>query len=478
MAHTTLLKIVYIIVIGIVLIGCSPLKKLTVLVDMEPDQRQYFKNTMLFGYEKKTAIKVNVFDYKNADSLEEYLKKYSGRVNLVEIPLEKSDVLARKGFFKPLDSFLTSEELRFFNDNFLLGSFGMVSNRPTLIPRSFETPVLVFNKSKVADALKIWVDNKEVIAQSLKTYNGFGLPAGYKLEDDPSRWDMYDIAVVGLLWKKGADGGSRIAHVSKKNSDLLSFIEGGVYRCGGDSLAVLGCRGDALIDFLHWESLLSLTGVYNQKMWDKGWGADDLMNAFVNGEIYCMILSLGDCFKLRGTGHAERRGMLKNPDDMGLALLPQGGSVELDNSGNIKRRGGRGVATKSTWWAIPYNASSAIMSYRLAKYLSDTLQHAAEVSRFGRIPVRKEIVDTLGVLIKDPWAKKGLEVSLEQIVHNAEYNVSERLYSQMYINLYIDIWYGMIVAQDWAQQNGATPERGYIKNVIEQRYQPELYKKK
>jgi hypothetical protein len=434
MTLNTILKNLCIAIMGFTIIGCSPLKKLTILVDMEPDQRQYLKNTMLYGYEKKTAIKVNVLDYKNADSLEEYLKKNSGQINLVEVPLEKSDVLARKGFFKPLDSFLTSEELRFFNDNFLLGSFGMVSNRPTLIPRSFETPVLVFSKSKVADALKAWTDNKEIIAQNLKTYNGFGLPAGYKLEDDPSRWDMYDIAVIGLLWTKGADGGSRIAHVSRKNAELFSFIEGGVYRCGGDSLEVMGCRGDALNDFLHWESVFSRSGVYNQKMWDKGWGHDELMDAYVNGEVYCMILTLDDCFRLHGTGHAERRGMLKNPDDLGMALLPQGCSFELDNNGNVIRRGGRGVATKSTWWAIPYNASSAIMSYRLAKYLSDTLQHVAEVSRFGKIPVRKEIVDTLGALIKDPWAKKGLEVSLEQIVHNAEYIVSDRLYSQMYIN--------------------------------------------
>src|SRR5512133_1962177 len=476
MTYNTILTNLCTIIIGFAIIGCSPLKKLSILVDMEPDQRQYLKNTMLYGYEKKTAVKVNVFDYKNADSLEDYLKKYSGRVNLVEVPFEKSDALARKGFFKPLDSFLTSEELRFFNDNFLLGSFGMVSNRPTLIPRSFETPVLVYSKSKVADALKAWAANKEIIAQNLKTYNGFGLPTGYNLEDDPSNWDMYDIAVIGLLWTKGENGGSRFAHVSRKNTDLFSFIEGGVYRSGGDSLAVIGCRGDALYDFLHWESVLSRSGVYNHKMWDKGWGRDELMDAYVNGELYCMILTLGDCFRLHGTGHAERRGMLKNPDDLGLALLPLGCSFELDNNGRIIRRGGRGVATKSTWWAIPYNASSALMSYRLAKYLSDTLQHVAEVARFGKIPVRKEVVDTMGTLIKDPWAKKGLEVSLQQIVHNATYIVSGRVYSQMYINFYIDVWYGMIVAQDWASKNGGIPEREYIKNVIEQRYQPKLYK--
>jgi len=459
------------------IIGCSPLKKMTVLVDMEPDQRQYFKNTMLYGYEKKTAIKVNVLNYTNADSLEDHLKKYSGKVNLVELPLEKSDVLARKGFFKPLDSFLTAEELRFFNDNFLLGSFGMVSNRPTLIPRSFETPVLAYSKSKVAEALNYWAENRELIAQNLKSYNGIGLPAGYNLERDPSLWDMYDIAVIGLLWTKGADGGSRIAHVSRKNADLFSFIEGGIYRCGGDSLVVMGCRGDALYDFLHWESVLFRSGVYNQKMWDKGWGRDELMSAYANGEIYCMILSLDDCFRLHGTGHAERRGMLKNPDDLGLALLPQGCSVELDNNGTIIRRGGRGVVTKSTWWAIPYNASSALMSYRLAKYLSDTLQHVAGVTRFGLIPVRKEVVDTMDALIKDPWTKKGFEVSLQQIVYNAAYNVSGRIYSPMYINFYIDLWYGMIVAQDWASQYGAIPERGYIKTAIEKRYQPKLYKK-
>jgi|GEM_PF-486599 len=450
--------------------GCSSLKRLTILVDMDADQEQYLKNSILQSYEKKTAIKVKVIEYHDADSLELLMKKYAGQLNLVQLPLDKSQSLAKRGYFKPLDSFLTSEELRFFNDNFLLGSFGMVASRPTLIPRSFETSVLAYSKSRLNEALKLWPEKKELIAQILKKYNGVGLPDGYVLESDPNQWDYYDIVVIGLVWAKNelngvADG--RMAHKARKNAELSAFIEGGISQCGGDSLSIMRCSGDAVVDFLEWEALWSNTGVYNKKMWDSGWGSAELLDYFASGEVYMAIMTQAEAFRLHGTGHAERKGMMKDPSDLGLALLPSGCSVELNAKGKVVRKGNRAVQTKNTWWGIPFDASSSLLSYRLAHFISDTAIHAAECSRFGLIPVRKEVVDGLGTLFEDPWTSAALGTSLEQLIQNGNISVSGRLATGKLGTLYIDLWYDCIVGQNWAERAGAIPDRSYLKKLLE-----------
>jgi len=465
--------ILCVLLISIFFTGCSPLKKLNVLVNMEPDQELYFKNTILQNYEKKTAVKVNVFDYRNPDSLEYYMKKYSGRLNLVELPYEKCGALAARGYFKPLDSFLTFEEMRFFNDNFLLGSFGMVSARPTLVPRSFETPVLVYSKSKVAAAVKIWPEKKELIADVLKKYNGFGLPSGYILESDPNYWDFYDIAVIGLIWTRSEAGGitnPRVAHTARKNGELSDFIQGGIYQCNGDSSSVGSCSGDPVTDFLHWEALYVSCGVYNSKMWNAGWGRSELMEKFANGEIYLAPLTIRECFRLHGTGHAERKGLMKNPDDCGVALLPQACSVNLSAAGNPLRGGRRSVMTASTWWAIPFDASSALLSYRLVKFISDTVQHAAECAQFGMVPVRKEVVTQLPRRFADPWIRSSIETGLGQVIQNGNITKNDNSQRINISSLYIDLWFNLIVGRNWAVAGDAIPDRTYMEKTIRDRY--------
>lgn len=469
-------KPVFIIVMSIIFfIGCSPLKKLTVLTHMEPDQEFYFKNTILKDYEKKTSVKVSVLKYGSTDSLEGYLKKYSGKVNLVLVPDEESRFLLNRGYFKPLDMFLTPEELRFFNDNFLLSSFGMADARPTLIPRQFETSLLVYSKSKVKDALKEWPQLKEKINGEIKRNNGFGLPAGYSLESDPNKWDYYDIAVVGLIWANTEFNGrmaSRVAHRARKNPELSMHIENDIYQLKGDSTDIFNCRGDAVVDAVQWESFYAASGVYNKKMWESGWGGPELLEMFASGEIFLATMTQAECFYLHGTGHAERKGLMKDPSDLGVALMPTACSFELDVNGKIVRKGIKSVATKIWWWAIPFDASSTTLSYRLARFLSDTVAQVGECTRFGMIPVRKEVVNDMSVLFKDAWAKEVLETSLGQVVLNGNLTLTDNAYSDKIRNMYIELWYDIIVGHNWAESGGSVPDRVYIKKVIESKYAP------
>jgi ABC-type glycerol-3-phosphate transport system substrate-binding protein len=465
----------FILVPLFLLIGCSPLKKLTVLTHLEPDQEFYFKNTILKNYEKKTSVKVNVLKYGNADSLESVLKKYSGKVNLVLIADEKSSYLMKMGYFKPLDLFLAPEDLRSFNENFLLSSFGMVDARPTLIPRQFETSLLVYSKSKVKDALKEWPRLKEKINGEIKRNNGFGLPVGYSLEADPNKWDYFDIAVVGLIWANSDYNGkisSRVAHIALKNNGLSMYVENSIYQFKGDSADVLSCRGDAVVDAVQWESFYAASGVYNKKMWESGWGGPELLEMFASGEIFLATLTQAECFYLHGTGHAERKGLLKDPSDLGVALMPTACSFELNEKGQIVRKGVKSVATKIWWWAIPFNASSVTLSYRLARFLSDTASQVGECTRFGMIPVRKEVVNDMSVLFKDAWTKEVLETALGQIVLNGNMTLINNACSDKIRKLYVELWYDIVVGHNWAESGESVPDRIHIKKVIESKYAP------
>lgn len=460
--------------IAIMFLGsCSPLKKLTVLASMEPDRELYFQNTILLGYEKKTAIKVRVIEYRNPDSIEMYIKRYNGKINLVELPYEKSAKLASGGLFKPLDSFLTIDEIRNFNDSYLLGSFGMVASRPTLIPRSMETPVLIYSKSHVADALKLWPEMKTLVNDIVKKYNGTGLPEGYKLEANPDLWDYYDIAVAGLIWTNDIREKThmpRVAHVAVKNRELSIFIQDGIFQCNGDTGSILGCRGDAVSDFFQWEAMFVSSGVYNSKMWNEGWGRRELMEKFANEEIYLTVLTTDDCFRLHGTGHAERKGMLKTPGDCGVAILPLACSMDLDDAGYPLRTGRRSVQTRSSWWAIPYNSSSALQSYRLAISVSDSSRHGAECSRFGLVPVRKEIVNELPVHFRNQWSCMAVEHGLAQIVQNGEIMANDNLQHENMTDLYVNLWFDIIAGHDWAAKGDPVPDRKYLTKIIQDKF--------
>jgi hypothetical protein len=351
----------------------------------------------------------------------------------------------------------------------------MVDARPTLIPRQFETSLLVYSKSRLQDALQSWPELKEKINSQIKKNNGFGLPVGYSLEADPSKWDYYDVAVVGLVWANTDYNGhmtSRVAHRARKNSELSKFLENGIYQLNGDSAAIYNCRGDAVVDAIQWEAFYAASGTYNKKMWEKGLGGGELLEMFASGEIFLTTLTQAECFYLHGTGHAERKGLLKDPSDIGVALMPTACSFELNEKGEVLRKGVKSVATKCWWWGIPFNASSVTLSYRLAKFLSDTAVQVGECSRFGMIPVRKEVVNELSVVFKDAWTKDVLGTALGQLVHNGSLAQTDNANSDKIRNMYIDLWYDIVAGYNWSESGGAAPERNYIKKLIESKYAP------
>ena len=125
-----------------------------------------------------------------------------------------------------------------------------------------------------------------------------------------------------------------------------------------------------------------------------------------------------DCFFIHGTGQDGLDGYLKDPADMGVATMPQGCSATLDKDGTVEREGCKAVTTGGWWWGIPCDSPDPRLSYRLARYITSTKSQLKDCSRFGMIPVRKDILSDMSMLFGEGWITEIYETSFKQLMNN------------------------------------------------------------
>ncbi|MBN1130004.1 MAG: hypothetical protein JXA71_13515, partial [Chitinispirillaceae bacterium] len=276
------------------LTGCGPSIKMTALVSMMPDQESFFRNEMVPGFERERRAKILVAHYGDPDSLDEYLRAPGSNIGLVKVPFERRTALIEQGLFKPIADILPPEKLRSFSGDYLLTKLGEVHGRPCLIPRKFETRIMVYDRNRVSDALGMWKKYKNELDAAIKRHNGVGLPADYILENDPNKWDYFDFFVVGWIWSHTQFNGKAVGRIGlrgKRYSGTWLGIVDRIYQLGGDSAAVVSMTGDAVIDAFHWEAVYAASGVYNPAMWEKGWSGADIWKAFADGEVFLSFMT-------------------------------------------------------------------------------------------------------------------------------------------------------------------------------------------
>lgn len=458
----------------LLLAGCAPHPRMVMLVKMMADQETYFRDEVAPAFEKKYAIALDVVRYESPDSLSEELKRRPNQVSLVKVPFDKSMTLLRKGVFTTLDSVLDKEQLATFKNEYLLTSVGALQGTPCLIPRKFETRIMVYCKSKVIDAVAHWRTYKDTIDEALSRYNGYGLPATYLLEDDPEQWDYFDVFVVGWIWAHTSYGGlvkSRIAHRGKRYSGTSLRVIDRIFQLGGDSTVVLTMQGDAVVDAIYWEALYTASGVYCEEMWNNGWSGVDIWKAFADGNVYLSFMTQLDCFYLHGTGRDNLVGYFKNPDDMGVATMPRGCSAQLDATSIPRSIGRKSITTGGWWWGIPTDAPNRQQSFALASFITGTTAQIQECARFGMIPVRKEILGDMSMMFGGGWISNIYEVSFKQLVENGYTTLPGSVHLDEIMQLYLDLIDEVVGSRHWSAE-GAAPDREYIKTVIEQKYVP------
>lgn len=459
---------------ALVLSGCAPHRNVNVLISMVPDQENYFKNEVGASLKEQVRAQLNAIHYSNQDSIENEMKSRAGKIALVKVPFDKSGTLIKKGLFKPLDSFLSQEELKQFKNDYLLTSLGTAGTRCCLIPRKFETRIAVYCKSKVADAVLVWRDYKDSVDQELKKYNGYGLPANFILEADPGEWDYFDVFAAGWIWAHTTYDGKhepKVAHRAKRYSGTSLRLVDRVFQLKGDSSDVLSMSSSSVADALMWEAAYVASGVYNPKMWEERWDGSDIWKGFAAGEVFYSFMTQLDCFFLHGTGRDNLNGYFQNPDDMGVAVMPAGCSLELDSKGMPAREGSRSITTGGWWWGIPYDAPDPRLSFKVAIHITSNTTQIQECNRFGMIPVRKDVLSDMSMLFGGGWVSEIYNVSFKQLMNNGHTVIPGNPHFGEVAALYLDLWDDVVVNRNWSEDK-QIPQMNYIKEVIRSGYAP------
>jgi len=459
---------------------CKPPFSVKVLISMIEAQEEFFKSEIIKPFEKKQKVKIDVRHFGDVDSIPDELARHPRSVCVVKVPFDKAGSLVNKGLMKPLDDFLTPDEMRDFDKVYLLTTLGRMQGKQYYMPRKFETRIMVYVKSRVQEAIAVWRNFREDINAELKKYNGYGLPATYLLEDDPNRWDFFDVFVAGWVWAHTSYNGKvagRIGHRSKRYSGTALRVIDRAFSCGADSASIVTMRGDAVADAFCWEALYAASGCYSPRMWTEAWSGAGVWDGFRSGDVFLSFMTQLDCFFIHGTGRDGLGGFLENPEEMGVAIMPAGCSVALDAAGNPVREGTHAISTGGWWWGIPFDTPDPRLSYQIIRAITNTENQVQECNRFGMIPVRKDILGDMSMLFGGGWITQVYDVSFKQLMANKKTTLPAHPRFDEIRNVYLDAWFDIVVDRNWSLDR-KTPDPRYIRQVLDEHYAVQVAKLK
>ena len=231
-------------------------------------------------------------------------------------------------------------------------------------------------------------------------------------------------------------------------------------------------KGDAVVDALYWEALYTSAGIYNEKMWTERWSGSDIWRKFASEDLFLSFMTQLDCFFLHGTGSDNLDGYFPHPDDMGVATMPSACPAQLDANG-MPRYGSKAVSTGGWWWGIPADAPDPALGFKLASFITGTTAQIQECSRFGMIPVRKDILSDMSMMFGGGWIANIYDVSFRQLMENGYTILPGSGNFNEIGRLYLDCIDEIVVKRHWATE-GVLPQREYIREVIASSYQPKI----
>jgi ABC-type glycerol-3-phosphate transport system substrate-binding protein len=185
---------------------------------------------------------------------------------------------------------------------------------------------------------------------------------------------------------------------------------------GVDGLLGMGDPGVA--DMFQWQAVLAREGALNPSLLKGRWTDEQVREGFRSGELYLSAATQAEAFQIHGTGTADLPGYLRDPEDMGVALMPAGNSLVLAPDGDPLREGRRSAGTRSYWWGVTRHARNRALAYELAHYLSNTENQVQESSAFGMIPARQDLLGELGLMFGGGWTAEVFQTASRQLVEN------------------------------------------------------------
>ncbi|MBW2600643.1 MAG: extracellular solute-binding protein [Deltaproteobacteria bacterium] len=459
-------------------------KKVVVLTRMMDMADRWFRKNIIAPFSKDHGIDIAVASFDKFWDLEVMLKldRDSGKhaIGVVKVPLEMTRPLI--DFMIPYDELMSNkalEELKIQYDSSAI-EMGTINGKLYYLPRKLETRMMFYLKPKVKEAVDNWKRYEGRIIKALKADNDIGLPLGYQLEKDPNRWDYYDIFVVSYYWAHTPYYGiklPRMAHRGKKYGGTVVGLVDRIYQMGGSVEDVLAMSTDPVVDMFVWEAVYKKSKLYNPGMWQDPWSGGGIWNGMKDGKVFLAMMHQIDSFFIHGGTHPQMQGYLVDPNDMGLAVMPMGGSFELNPAGRPYRVGSRAAGTSGWWWGIPKTSPDLATSLDLAKWITNHDNHLSECKIFGMMPIRKDILANLEKVFPEGWMGEVFDVSVKQLGLNGKKTVPLLPEYSKVGKIYLDAWYDIVVGDNYGP--GGKIDRDYIKQRLQTVYLPkikEIYK--
>jgi ABC-type glycerol-3-phosphate transport system substrate-binding protein len=167
-----------------------------------------------------------------------------------------------------------------------------------------------------------------------------------------------------------------------------------------------------------WQSVLIKEGVINPNLLKNRWTSEQVRRGFQTGEIFLAEGTPTDAFRIHGNGTRELPGLLADGEDMGLAVMPKGVSLQLDSRGLPLREGRRSVGTRGWWWAITRRSADKALAFKLARHLGSTQSQIEECTAFGMVPTRQDLLGELGLMFGGGWTNDVFQTASQQLVEN------------------------------------------------------------
>jgi ABC-type glycerol-3-phosphate transport system substrate-binding protein len=451
--------------------ACSPPAKVRMLAHMSgPAQKAHFQSRVIKPFEKKHDVIVDLVTYDDPGRLPALLSAPGDTFDLVNPPLEMTRALVARGLVAPLDEFVPAGDLADLRKEYFLLDLGRAQGRQYFVPRYLETPTLIYLKSHVAEAAQYWEIRRAEIDRILARHNGKGLPTGYVLEKDPSAWDAYDIFVAGYYWSQKEVKGQRRGRIALGPMDAPRLAQGlmdKAFQMGATHDGVLRMDDDAVADMFQWQGVLLREGVINPNLPRHRWTADRIRQGFRSGEIFLCEGTQTDAFLIHGNGTRELPGMLDDPEDMGLAVMPKGASLSLDGRGLPLREGRRNVGTRGWWWGVTRRSARKPLAFKLVRHLGGMASQIEEGTAFGVVSARQDLLGEMGLMFGGGWTSEVFQVASQQMVEN-RHTIAPLVdaYDAMAGN-YVEAWRELCLPGA-----GRKTDFPHIRRTLEERYAP------
>ncbi len=454
-------------------------KDFVLVIRMMGIQDAWFREHLIPPFEKAHGVNVTVASFDRFWDLEVMLtldrQRKSPSIGLVKTPLEMTRPL--KHFMRPFDGILRKDALEALKAAYDPAALekGMMDGKLYYLPRKLETRIMVYATSKVTEAVAGWQRFEQDISDALSKENGFGLPSDYTLESDPNQWDYFDLFVAAWYWSRTPYYGitlPRMGHRGKKYGGTVVGLVDRIFQMGGTAEDVLQMDSRPVVDMFLWEALFRKNGLYNPGMWQDPWSGGGIWNAMKDGKVYLAMMHQIDCFFIHGGTHPQMQGYLTDPDDMGVAVMPRGVSLELDSNGQPSRMGSRRAGTSGWWWGIPQTAPDPHLSAALAQWITGHENHRDECRIFGMMPIRRDITANLKGVFPKAWMARVFDTSVRQLMLNGDATAPLLPEYSEIGKIYLAAWYDIVVKEHYG--SGGKIDRTFIKKRLEDRYVPKI----